>query len=267
MIILIPMGGKGSRFKSKGYSIDKALLPTYNRHHGRLQPMALASLNDIPGIHDEKNKLICVGRDTMISSGLQESIQAEHRSAQFIYDHVQLDQAFGCYLARQHLLTDEQLFIGCCDCGFDIDQNKFEQLKNQYDAIILTHKNTPNIKLDSNAHSWIVEDENNGVKRLSIKQAVSNTPCKDHATTGLFWFKNASIFLKALENIIHQPNFADKKHVDHVINEYIKNSLSVAYIDVNFFCWGTPQEYENYQQTYEYWKQFTDQGAFAYASK
>ena len=60
MIILIPMGGKGSRFTDAGYTTNKACILTTDRHSGRKSPMILCAMKDIPGIYNPKNKIICV---------------------------------------------------------------------------------------------------------------------------------------------------------------------------------------------------------------
>jgi len=40
MIILVPMGGKGSRFEKKGYKVNKSILPVTSRFDGSSNPMA-----------------------------------------------------------------------------------------------------------------------------------------------------------------------------------------------------------------------------------
>ena len=57
MIILIPMGGKGSRFLEAGYTENKACLLTTDRHSGKKLPMIICAMKDLPGIQDKKNTL------------------------------------------------------------------------------------------------------------------------------------------------------------------------------------------------------------------
>ena len=58
MIILIPMGGKGSRFTDAGYVTNKACIETTDRHSGNILPMILCAMKDIPGIDDQQNKIM-----------------------------------------------------------------------------------------------------------------------------------------------------------------------------------------------------------------
>ena len=47
-----------------------------------------------------------------------------------------------------------------------------------------------------------------------------------------------------------------KFYVDKLLNYYIKDKLTVQKCDVNYICWGTPQDYELYEQTLRYWNNF-----------
>ena len=57
MIILIPMGGEGSRFRKEGYKINKAEIPVLDRHSGKELPMIICALKDIPWLKNKRNKL------------------------------------------------------------------------------------------------------------------------------------------------------------------------------------------------------------------
>ena len=95
---------------------------------------------------------------------------------------------------------------------------------------------------------------------LSIKKPVSDNPMKDHATTGMFWFRRADLFLKYLEEMIwNKDTFEGKYYVDQLLNYFIRDNLIVNYFDVRYICWGTPEDYESYEATLEYWQQFVDE--------
>jgi NDP-sugar pyrophosphorylase family protein len=259
MIILIPMGGFGTRFTQAGYTINKACIPTTYRSTGKKLPMVVCAMSDIPGIYDKQNKIICVNRSFHADNGTEEIIKQNFAQTVFIHDHVLLDQAFGCFLAREFLQSDEELFIGACDNGFVMDALKFEEIKKTCDAIMISHTADSNIEQNPLAHSW-AELENvssNKIKNLSLKKTVSLNPLNDHASTGMFWFKNARVFLKYLEEMIWTKDLHNGKYyIDQLLNYYIKDGLDVHFFDVNYICWGTPWDYENYEKTIQYWYQF-----------
>ena len=196
MIILIPMGGKGSRFAEKGYKVNKSILPVTSRFDGSSNPMALSALSDIPWAGKKSSQILCVNDAVHQKNGLEQTISSHYPNAIFIHDHVKLDQAYGCYLAREFLLDDDELFIGTCDNGFNIDLKSFTKLTKTNDAIMLSHTNDNNIAQNPLAHSWAKLQENSDrLQKLSFKKPVSKNPMNDHATTGMFWFKSAKVFL------------------------------------------------------------------------
>lgn len=258
MIILIPMGGKGSRFSERGYALNKALIPVSSRHDGVQNPMAISAMIDIPWINASSSKIICVNSLEHAENGLEQKIHRKFPKAIFIHDHIKLDQAFGCFLAREFLQHDEELFIGACDNGFDIDLKSFNQLKKRSDAIMFSHTNDSNIERNPDAHSWaVLRKDSESLDKLSFKKTVSSSPMNDHATTGMFWFKSAKVFLSYLEKMIWANDTIDGKfYVDKLLNYYIEDSLCVKKYDVNYICWGTPDDYELYEKTLNYWKNF-----------
>jgi len=260
MIILIPMGGKGTRFSDAGYTTNKACIPTTDRHTGEKRPMVVCAMNDVPGINDPDNKIICVDRDFHETNGTEKTIKDFYPNTVFIHDHVMLDQAYGCFLAREFLLSDDELFIGACDNGIEIDLDAFEQARKEADVLMISHTNDANIEQNPNAHSWAkLKEDGKSLNAISLKTPVSDDPMNDHATTGMFWFKRASDFLKYLEEMIWAKDTLNGKYyVDKVLEYCIDDGLKVQYFDVKYICWGTPQDYEEYEQTIEYWKHYSD---------
>ncbi|MDA9249204.1 nucleotidyltransferase [Gammaproteobacteria bacterium] len=258
MIILIPMGGKGSRFSDAGYSLNKACLKTYDRHTGQSLPMVICAMKDIPDIYNAGNHIICIDRELHQENGTEALILEEFSNTTFIHDHTLLDQAYGCFLAKDFLDSEEELFIGTCDSGMEIDFESFQDLKKTSDAIMISHTNDQNISHNPEAHSWAkLQPNGKDIDFISIKKTVSDQPMEDHATTGIFWFKHAQIFLGYLELMIeNQDTFDGKYYVDKILQYYLDDQKIVNFQDVKFICWGTPYDYENYQKSYAYWQEF-----------
>lgn len=259
MIILIPMGGHGSRFLEAGYTQNKACIPVTNRYTLKQEPMIVAALKDIPGSSDPNNKIICVDRDFHEKNGTEKEILSSFPNALFIHDHVLLDQAFGCFLAREFLDSEEELFVAACDCGFEMNVHEFNSLKKVSSAIMMSHTNDQNIEHNPYAHSWAIHSdlETCQIDGISIKTPVSEAPMNDHATTGMFWFKQSRDFLKALEKMIWQKDTHNGKYyVDKVLQYLIDDKKRVSFFDVKYISWGTPYDYEVYEKTVKYWSEF-----------
>ena len=53
-----------------------------------------------------------------------------------------------------------------------------------------------------------------------------------------------------------KDTFNDKYYVDKLLLYYLENDLKVTFLDVEYFCWGTPTDLQNYESTLRYWKEF-----------
>ena len=47
-----------------------------------------------------------------------------------------------------------------------------------------------------------------------------------------------------------------KYYVDKVLQYGIEEGLKTQIYDVDYICWGTPADYEDYEQTNQYWESF-----------
>ena len=258
MIILVPMGGKGTRFSNAGYVLNKACIPTTDRHTGKELPMVVCAMRDMPGVNDPTNTIICVDRHFHETNGTEKIIRDFFPNTIFIHDDILLDQAYGCFLAKDYLNRNEELFIGTCDNGFIYDPATFARLRKQFDVLMVSHTNDDNIAQNPNAHSWAkLKPNGSELEAVSLKQTVSDNFMGDHATTGMFWFKKASEFLSQLQKMISKKDtFKGKYYVDKVLQYCIDSGLKVGYFDVKYICWGTPLDYENYENTIKYWRSF-----------
>jgi hypothetical protein len=59
-----------------------------------------------------------------------------------------------------------------------------------------------------------------------------------------------------------KDSFEGKYYVDKILNYYIDQGLSVKKFDVKYHCWGTPEDYELYENTIKYWKDFNKKNKF-----
>ena len=56
--------------------------------------------------------------------------------------------------------------------------------------------------------------------------------------------------------IWNKDSLNGKYYVDKVLQYCIESNLKVGYFDVKYICYGTPIDYENYENTINYWKEF-----------
>ncbi|MGL4524480.1 MAG: nucleotidyltransferase [Spirochaetia bacterium] len=259
MNILIPMAGEGNRFKDAGYTLSKPEIPTYSPQLKKNVPMVVAATLTIPGSLNPNNRLIYIDRDCHQKAGLQELIKQYLPHAQFItINYLTQGQAQTCLLGQHLLNLEDSLFIGCCDNGILLNEESWRLCTQECDGILISHTNDANIEQNPYAHSWaVLQDKGPKIKEISVKQPISDNPLEDHATTGMFWFKKTKDFIHVAQEMIAQEDkVAQEYYVDKVIDYLIKMGQHIDIFDVDYLCWGTPYDYENYMKTIKYWKEF-----------
>lgn len=257
--ILIPMAGAGQRFADVGYKVHKPAIMTTDRKSGEDKPMVVCATGDLPGVEATGANVIYVDRDFHKKDGVEDTIRAYYPKADFItIDRLTEGQACTCMLAEGHLNPEEPLLIAGCDNGMDIDEKAFAALQEECDCIVFTYRHNESVLANPNAYGWMITDKEGNITGTSIKKAISDTPMEDPAVVATFWFKKAEIFLTATRKMIAEN---DRIHGEFYVDQTIKHVLELGYhakiFDIDRYVgWGTPADYEAYQNTYQYFKGF-----------
>ena len=257
MNILIPMAGEGARFRDNGYDVPKPLIPTFDRFTKKDQPMIISAVNCLPDA--DRSNLIFVDRTFHKEQGIENTILSNWPGSKFItLDKVTEGQACSCLTAEQFVDNDEELLIGACDCGIDIDLKKFNELRETCDCVVFTFKNNDSVCIKPDAYGWMKVDDLDNIIGVSIKKAISDHPEQDNAVTAVFWFKHGRDFVSSAKEMISENDRINGEfYVDQVIKYVINKGLKTkAFVVDKYFCWGTPKDYEDYQSTVHYWESF-----------
>jgi hypothetical protein len=101
-------------------------------------------------------------------------------------------------------------------------------------------------------------DEYNHVKTVSVKKSISDNPVKDHAIVSTFWFKSGKSFVENAREMIDKNDRINYEfYVDQVIKYCLINNLKVKAFRVDkYLCFGTPKDYEAYENSINYWRNF-----------
>ncbi len=260
MNILIPMAGAGSRFAEEGYTISKPAIPTYDRRDGKLKPMVVCATLDLPHASDSDSKVIYVDRTFHKQDGTEDEIKKFFPEAVFItVESLTEGQACTCLLAEDYINNDEELLIAGCDNGMEYDSELFETLREEADVLVFTYRNNECVLEKPNAYGWMIVDDQNVITDISIKKAISDNPMNDHAVVATFWFKKGKLFVDAAMEMIRQNDRINNEfYVDQVIKYVINKELKVKVFEIErYIGWGTPKDYEDYQKTFEYWRDFS----------
>ncbi|NVN06297.1 nucleotidyltransferase [Asaia spathodeae] len=259
MNILIPMAGAGSRFVQEGYAQHKPVIPTTQRHTGQKVPMAVAAVADLPvDAHAPDCNLIFIVRDFHVTDGVTDAIQSYYPRARFIViDRLTDGQASTCLLARDIIDNDQPLLIAACDNGMELFPDAFEKASSQSDALIITFRNNEAVCAKPQSYGWILTEGDKALG-VSIKTPISTTPMEDHAVVGNFWFRRGHDFIAAADAMIAADDRINGEfYVDQVFKYLISSGLDVRVLECErYLCWGTPTDYEAYENTIRYWRDF-----------
>lgn len=102
-------------------------------------------------------------------------------------------------------------------------------------------------------YAWLDVDENDYIKRVSIKKPFTDIENK-YAIIGSMTFKKGKYFKEGLNKIV-ETNYRTngEYYVDNMIEPLVNMGYKIKIFDVkNYLCWGTPNDYK----TYNYWKEY-----------
>lgn len=261
--IVIPMAGEGKRFRDKGYELHKPVIPVTHYKSGRKLPMVVCAADDLPDVMLGGENITFIDRTEDKSNGVEKEILSYYPKASFItVDHLTEGQACSCMLAKDFINNSRPLFIAGCDNGMVFDHEKFEALKQECDCIVFTFRNNEAVMKCPDAYGWMAADGDGKIVKASIKKAISASPMNDHAVVSSFWFKRGEIFVNAVEQMIQNNDRINNEfYVDQTIKYLLEAGYDVRCLDVlRYIGWGTPEDYERYQKTMEYWLEFSAEG-------
>ena len=246
--LILPMAGKGSRFFIEGYTIPKPLLPIENKY------MFIKAIDDLPYTN---KKIFITQKEHNNKYKIDNIINKIDNSKIIEIDYITDGQATSCDLAFKNNLInlDEPILISACDNGVYYDMEKYLELINDetIDIIVWSFSNNPTSKLYPHMYAWLDVDENNFIKRVSVKKAFSDCENK-YAIIGTMFFRKASYYKTGLQ-LIYDSNIKtnNEYYVDNMIEPLINKGYKVKIFNVdNYLCWGTPNDYKTYNYWYEY---------------
>jgi len=245
---LVPMAGMGKRFSDEGYTLPKPLIPVEKT------PMVVAATRSVP--LSDSYIFVCQ-KEHLQSSNLEQVLRKEFGAkTQFVpIDYMTEGQACTCLLAEQLLDKEAPLFISACDNAMVWDEEEFARLITEpsVDCVVFTFRNYVGAKRNPQMYGWVKSAEG-VVKEVSVKTPLSNTPGKDPAIVGAFWFRKARYFLDAANDLIARNERINHEfYVDSCINALLRQGRHARIFDLQrYICWGTPNDL----RTWEYWHEY-----------
>ncbi len=253
-INLVPMAGKGSRFKKEGYNVLKPLIQIGKKS------MFIKSSQTFPNA----KKWVFIFKDSkkLRNSNLIQIIDETFAVNKIIkITEITSGQAATCLLAKQDLNLNKSLFIASCDYMTIYNEQKWKNEINnkEIDIFIWTFKTKNIIVRNHNAFAYCKIDEETGiVKQIIEKEVISDSPENDHMVVGSFWFRRSNDFIQSAENsIFNNVNVKGEHYIGNSLNYLIGKGKKIKVFEIEkWISFGDPFELEiyNYWEDYFYMK-------------
>jgi dTDP-glucose pyrophosphorylase len=232
--ILIPLAGKGIRFREKNFTNPKPLIS--------INGLSLIKLV-INSIRIEGNFIFIIQKIDNDNKRLeQEILSIKPNSIIIEIDYYTNGSAESCLIAKEYINNENELFITNCDQIFDINFDIFLEYinKSNYDGLVITEK-----KRDP-SYSYISCDENKKALELREKKIIS-----EQALIGFHYWKKGSDFVISAEHIIaNNEKDNNEYYISITYNYLIKCGKNISYYEMlntdSYHVIGTPYEYFNY---------------------
>ena len=241
---LIPMAGKGNRFRKENYKLSKPLIPISGI------PMVIQAVKSLP----KTNTYSFIALENLFNKNdLNKILNSNFENIRIkLLNKITDGQCSTCLSAINEIPSQQPVTISACDHGVILKNQKFHKMFNDknIDRIVWVTRSHPEAIRKPEMFGW-VQESNNKIIKVSVKKPLGN-PKKDPILIGTFTFKKASIFKECAQNLIHRNGRVNGEfYVDSCINDALLLGYKCHVFDVDhYFSWGTPNEL----RTFEYWQ-------------
>ena len=237
MNVLIPMAGAGSRFQKAGYTFPKPLIEVNGK------PMIQVVVENL---NIDAKHIFVVQKEHYEKYNLKHLLSLISPGCEVVQvDGMTEGAACTTLLAKEYINNDEPLVYANSDQFLEWDSNEFmySMEADEVDGGMLTFTAT------HPKWSFAKLDENGFVSEVAEKKPIS-----DIATTGIYYWKKGSDYVKYAEQMIEKDVRVNNEfYVCPVFNEAIQDDKKIRTFHMEKGMWGlgTPEDLENYYKFYK----------------
>lgn len=230
--IVIPMAGRGSRFREQGFTFPKPLIEVQNK------PMIQVVVDNLrPKRNNYRFIFICL-REHYDKYNLGSLLNLIAPGCEIVMiDGVTAGAACTVLLAKEFINSDEEMVIANSDqyVEFSIDDFIGEARAKNSDGMILTFNST------HPKWSFAKTDKDGKVVEVAEKKPISN-----EATVGVYYYGKGRYFVEGAERMIEKDIRVNNEfYVCPVFNEMILDNRGIRTYKIPFekmHGLGTPED-------------------------
>ena len=239
MNIIIPLGGKGERFKNEGYKLPKPLIKIFDKE------MIFYVIDNLT--INNFDKLYIIYNKILDNYDFSNTLLSKYSFINFIPINIQTKGAaetlyIGIKEIEKMERINERRKNLILDCDTFYNEDVVQYYRNSVNNNIVFYREKENEKP---IYSYIEIDNDNKITKIREKEKISN-----NANTGIYCFENLELLKQYCEYVINNNIlFNNEPYISCVISEMINNNIEFYGIQINeenVKSLGTPNEVKEY---------------------
>jgi NDP-sugar pyrophosphorylase family protein len=247
---LVPMAGKGSRFRRARYNTGKPLILVGSR------PMILEACASFP---PAESWVFLPRAEDLRRHRIAEVLESNFAGRVHIVpvDYDTSGQAATCLLAKNRYHAKAPLLIASCDYKTVYNPARWLEIvaDRTVDAAVWTYRLGAGLIKDPKAFAYcLTYPGSTTIRRIVEKEVISDSPGKDPLIVGTFWFRRGGDFSRAAETAIAENITVNGEHyVADSMNVLLAEGKKIVIFDIEqWISFGDPFELD----IYYYWEEF-----------
>ena len=241
--LIIPMSGKGNRFKKAGFDILKPLIKING----------LTMIEHIRSMYPKNTDVIFICSEIDLDNkdlGLKRLLKnIDEKSKVVSIKPHKKGPSWAIKEAKGSISPSKPTFVNYCDFYNLWDFSKVDTFinKNNPDGLIITYRDEHphTIWNYSYAHIQNLRDR---VINIQEKVPFTDDPESEFKSTGTYYFKTGKILFESIENQIKKnQSFKGEFYTSLTYLSMLKEGLDIRHFEIeHFFQWGTPEDLNDF---------------------
>ena len=233
--LVIPMAGKGLRFRKSNYKTFKPFIKIDEKY----------MLEYVTKNFPKSVKVWIITCEEYLNKKQKNFLKKQNMNVLFIKPH-KLGPAYSISKCKRMLPLDESFFISYCDIDWNWNFSEVKKKLNS-DGLIFTHKGFHPHKLLNN-YSAFCKTKYDKLDLIKEKESFTNNWLDEDLSIGIFYIKNGYTMMSAISELIAKRNKVSNEYFPSLIFNYlVKQDLNIFIYRLDYYIhWGVPSQLHDY---------------------
>ncbi len=253
MQIVIPMSGRGARFKRAGYDVIKPLIEVDG------DPMIEHVVRMFPG---ESDFVFICATDHLASTPLRSVLENLVPGAKIVaIEPHKLGPVEAVLRAAAHIVDDQPVTLNYCDFSVGWDYTDYKKALDESDCAgcITAYKGFHPHSLGPNLYAYLREQDQY-LLEIREKGCFTDDRMNEYASAGTYFFNRGALMKSTFEKAVACGlHTGGEYYASTPYNLLVEEDLPVLIYELEYFLqWGTPEDLEEYQTWSNYFAQHSN---------